>query len=90
MNGGVCFVYLSDDMLDILKDVIVEFSCQLVYCFEFNYVVILVYFLVFYEIEMVCEEFCIFVIMDKFLCFCIEDYVNYLLLLFVMGFFENL
>ena len=88
-NGGVRFVYPSDDTLDILKDAIAEFSRQSVHCLELNHVVILVYLLVFHETETAREEPRTLVIMDKSLCLCIEDHVNYPLPLFATGLPEN-
>ncbi|KAK2571080.1 Nischarin [Acropora cervicornis] len=88
-NSGVRFVYPNDDTLEILKDVIAEFSRHSVDCSQLSHVVILVYLLVFHETETKTEEPRTLVIMDKALCLCIEDHVNYPLPLFATGLPEN-
>ena len=88
-NGGVRFVYPNDDTLEILKDAIAEFSRQSADCNQLSHVVILVYILVFHETETGLEEPRTLVIMDKSLCLCIEDHVNYPLPLFATGLPEN-
>lgn len=88
-NSGVRFVYPNDDTLEILKDAIAEFSRQSVNCSVLGDVIILVYLLVFHETETAHEEPRTLVIMDKSLCLCIEDHVNYPLPLFATGLPEN-
>lgn len=88
-NNGVRFVYPNDDTLEILKDAIAEFSRQSVNCSVLGDVIILVYLLVFHETETAKEEPRTLVIMDKSLCLCIEDHVNYPLPLFATGLPEN-
>ena len=88
-NSGVRFVYPNDDTLEILKDAIAEFSRCSVECSQLADVVILVYLLVFHETETKTEEPRTLVIMDKSLCLCIEDHVNYPLPLFATGLPEN-
>ena len=58
-------------------------------CEQLLDVVILVYLLVFHETEPKTEEPRTLVIMDKSLCLCIEDHVNYPLPLFATGLPEN-
>ncbi|XP_068712690.1 nischarin-like isoform X2 [Montipora foliosa] len=88
-NSGVKFIYPNDDSLEILKDAIADFSRRSVDCEQLLDVVILVYLLVFHETEPKTEEPRTLVIMDKSLCLCIEDHVNYPLPLFATGLPEN-
>lgn len=88
-NSGVRFVYPNDDTLEILKDVIADFSRRSVNCSQLSHVVILVYLLVFHETETKTEEPLTLVIMDTSLCLCVEDHVNYPLPLFATGLPEN-
>lgn len=88
-NSGVRFIYPNDDTVEILKDAVAEFSRRSVDCTELEDVVILVYLLVFHETDAETEEPRTLVIMDKSLCLCIEDHVNYPLPLFATGLPEN-
>ena len=88
-NSGVKFIYPNDDTVEILKDTIAEFSRRSIDCSQLKDVVILVYLLVFHETESKTEESRTLVIMDKSLCLCIEDHVNYPLPLFATGLPEN-
>ena len=88
-NSGVRFIYPNDDTLEILKDAIAEFSRRSVDCTQLEDVVILVYLLVFHETETKAEEPRTLVIMDKSLCLCTEDHVNYPLPLFATGLPDN-
>lgn len=88
-NSGVRFVYPNDDTLEILKDAMADFSRQSVDCSVLSDVIILVYLLVFQETETAHEEPRTLIIMDKSLCLCIEDHVNYPLPLFATGLPEN-
>lgn len=89
VNSGVRFIYPNDDTLEILKDDIAEFSHRSVDCTQLSDVVILVYLLVFHETETKTEKPRTLVIIDKSLCLCIEDHVNYPLPLFATGLPEN-
>ena len=89
VNNGVKFIYPNDDTLEILKDAISDFSRASVDCSHLKDVVILVYLLVFHETKSNVEEPRTLVIMDKSLCLCIEDHVNYPLPLFATGLPES-
>ena len=84
-DSGVKFVYPSDDTLEILKDTIAKYSQDSDDCTGIRDVTILVYLLVFHMSAPEREEPRTLIIMDKALCLCLEDHVNYPLTLFATG-----
>lgn len=88
-DSGVRFVYPSDDTLEILKDAIAKFSQESDNCTSIYDVTILVYLLVYHLSDSGEEEPRTLIIMDKALCLCVEDHVNYPLTLFATGLPSN-
>ena len=88
-NSGVRVIYPNDDTVELLKDAIANYSHESALCSSLSDVTILVYLLMFHEVSPGKEEPRTLVIMDKYLCVCLEDHVNYPLTLFATGLPDN-